>query len=316
MSESKGISLRRKKTTRPTISAPRQLDPARNQSVDSESTRNPSLWETQTNASGKSNTNLSVPGRETRPSLGGGDQTSDLVKRRYSTRFTGGVPQQQFGDGLAPPAVPSLPAQYATGRQRSPARSGVSSGDRSRSRSRDGRASEHGGSSLRVDARAFKDPNLQAETYVQTILAEATEDDILSYQNDLQNLKSHTSADLQHNVYQNRTQFVKISKEADKLKSEMRTLRTLMSELTGALGHATSAGGITAAELGIANGAGSRDSLLSVADRKRANRSSVANLEAMWTTHLQTLWKRVEGCLLYTSPSPRDGLLSRMPSSA
>ena len=25
---------------------------------------------------------------------------------------------------------------------------------------------------------------------------------------------------------------------------------------------------------------------------------------------------RYEGCLLYTSPSPRDGLLSRMPSSA
>ena len=25
---------------------------------------------------------------------------------------------------------------------------------------------------------------------------------------------------------------------------------------------------------------------------------------------------RVRGCLLYTSPSPRDGLLSRMPSSA
>ena len=25
---------------------------------------------------------------------------------------------------------------------------------------------------------------------------------------------------------------------------------------------------------------------------------------------------RLDGCLLYTSPSPRDGLLSRMPSSA
>ena len=24
----------------------------------------------------------------------------------------------------------------------------------------------------------------------------------------------------------------------------------------------------------------------------------------------------IDGCLLYTSPSPRDGLLSRMPSSA
>ena len=27
-------------------------------------------------------------------------------------------------------------------------------------------------------------------------------------------------------------------------------------------------------------------------------------------------WKKVIDCLLYTSPSPRDGLLSRMPSSA
>ena len=35
--------------------------------------------------------------------------------------------------------------------------------------------------------------------------------------------------------------------------------------------------------------------------------------------HELTRWKDVEGygiCLLYTSPSPRDGLLSRMPSSA
>ena len=30
------------------------------------------------------------------------------------------------------------------------------------------------------------------------------------------------------------------------------------------------------------------------------------------TTHLSTIFT----CLLYTSPSPRDGLLSRMPSSA
>ena len=31
---------------------------------------------------------------------------------------------------------------------------------------------------------------------------------------------------------------------------------------------------------------------------------------------LQTQAQRDEDCLLYTSPSPRDGLLSRMPSSA
>ena len=28
------------------------------------------------------------------------------------------------------------------------------------------------------------------------------------------------------------------------------------------------------------------------------------------------IWSRVEGCLLYTSPSPRDKRQSRMPSSA
>ena len=27
-------------------------------------------------------------------------------------------------------------------------------------------------------------------------------------------------------------------------------------------------------------------------------------------------WDELQACLLYTSPSPRDGLLSRMPSSA
>ena len=32
---------------------------------------------------------------------------------------------------------------------------------------------------------------------------------------------------------------------------------------------------------------------------------------------LMQKWKnKIGGCLLYTSPSPRDGLLSRMPSSA
>ena len=35
------------------------------------------------------------------------------------------------------------------------------------------------------------------------------------------------------------------------------------------------------------------------------------------TTDMRTLYGGVDpDCLLYTSPSPRDGLLSRMPSSA
>jgi hypothetical protein len=120
-------------------------------------------------------------------------------------------------------------------------------------------------------------------------LADASEEDIFKFQQDLRKVKNRTSTDLQHNVFQNRTQFIKISKEAEKLKGEMRTLRNLMSELTGALGQATSAGG-----------AGTD----TVKTRRMAHRSSVANLEALWNTHLQTLWKRVEGSQKYLPAIP------------
>ena len=37
---------------------------------------------------------------------------------------------------------------------------------------------------------------------------------------------------------------------------------------------------------------------------------------ALTVGHIDRLIDRINNCLLYTSPSPRDGLLSRMPSSA
>lgn len=88
-------------------------------------------------------------------------------------------------------------------------------------------------------------------------------------------------------MYQNRTQFVAISKEAEKLKGEMRTLRGLISELTSSLGSA--AIGSPAPEPRVS----SENSTARA--RKQANRSSVANLEAMWNTQLYALWKSVEG---------------------
>ena len=54
-----------------------------------------------------------------------------------------------------------------------------------------------------------------------------------------------------------------------------------------------------------------------------ADRGSPANREQLveefgLTTEdqIEALRRRLRACLLYTSPSPRDGLLSRMPSSA
>lgn len=117
------------------------------------------------------------------------------------------------------------------------------------------------------------------------LLSKASEEEIEEYQKVLRKVKNRTSTDLQQNVYQNRTQFIKISKEADKLKSEMRTLRALMAELTTALGQTA---------------VGSSPNPMSLSPdeplpKRNGNRSSVANLESMWNVQLQTLWKTVEG---------------------
>ena len=79
---------------------------------------------------------------------------------------------------------------------------------------------------------------------------------------------------------------MKISKEAEKLKSEIDILRSLMSELTGALGQTSTVPNHGDTSISPLNG----DSQ----SRKRANRSSVANLESMWNVQLQALWKNVE----------------------
>jgi hypothetical protein len=121
---------------------------------------------------------------------------------------------------------------------------------------------------------------------VADLLSHASEQDIQDYQNSLRRVKNRTSADLQQNVYQNRTQFIKISKEAEKLKSEIDVLRGLMSELTGALGQTGTVSNQSDTNISPLDGANQ--------SRKRANRSSVANLESMWNVQLQALWKNVE----------------------
>ena len=47
-----------------------------------------------------------------------------------------------------------------------------------------------------------------------------------------------------------------------------------------------------------------------------ANQNPMALVKGYHTMSRARKYMWVDGCLLYTSPSPRDGLLSRMPSSA
>lgn len=113
------------------------------------------------------------------------------------------------------------------------------------------------------------------------MLGDVDEDQIRDFEDGLQKLRGRAAADLQQNVLQNRTQFIKISKEAEKLKGEMRTLRNLMAELkanTTAL-RTSSAG---AGDLAL-------DGELSSGMSKRDKRSSVADRSALWNSQMQVL---------------------------
>lgn len=128
---------------------------------------------------------------------------------------------------------------------------------------------------------------------INNLLADASEQQVRDYQARLQRVRNRTSTDLQQNVYRNRTQFIKISKEAEKLKGEMRTLRNLMSELkanTSALSQESLSKSLVASDA-----LGPDHHSRTAAARKQANRTSVANLESMWNNQLQALWKNVEG---------------------
>jgi hypothetical protein len=99
----------------------------------------------------------------------------------------------------------------------------------------------------------------------------------------LKKLKGRATSDLQQNVLQNRSQFIKISKEAEKLKGEMRALQNLMADLkknTMALRTSSTSG---------SNGDTSSafDSDMSTGLSKRDKRSSVADRSALWNSQMQ-----------------------------
>ncbi|KAF1955724.1 putative exocyst complex component Exo84 [Byssothecium circinans] len=274
--ERKGISLRKKKPDKrakssknaPQISAPLQISGPRPQGLGAatlSSSGRPSQ------DSSRSGPRSDAPPRE-RPSRN--NTTAELVKRRYSAKITQ-LPADFPGNGAPMPEMPKLPMQYMQ-QQPPPSRDGRPPG------SSDGRR-------VKPDMRMLQDPNLRPDQFVSKVVADMSEGDIRQYQEDLRKHKNRTSMELQHNVYQNRTQFIKISKEAEKLKGEMRTLKQLMSELTATLGQTTSS----------ANQNGD-----TITARKAANRSSVANLEALWNTQLHQLWKRIEGSQKYLPAIP------------
>ncbi|KAG7114168.1 Exocyst complex component exo84 like protein [Verticillium longisporum] len=280
-SERSRISLRsgpRRKGGRPTISAPRQISEPIPQNGPSP------LRNANGPASGPAlrpiNEAAPPPQQRQRPPIqpGGGNATSDLVKRRYSTRFGNFA---EAGFDVNNPPVPALPTL-----------------DKYESREkRGGPPPSRGGAAPAIDLKALRDPNLNADQYVAGLLSDATEDQIQEYQDSLRQLKARAQADLQQNVMQNRTQFIKIAHEADKLKDEMRTLRNLMAELKA---NTTS----LRAAAGGRNESTSLNGELSTGLSKRDKRSSVADRSALWNSQMQALYKNVEGTQKFLPNAP------------
>jgi len=140
-----------------------------------------------------------------------------------------------------------------------------------------------------VDIKGLRDPKLKPDRYVQAALSDATEDQIREFEDSLRKVKTRVGMDLQQSVMQNRTQFIKISKEAEKLKGEMRNLKNFMSELkvntTAMRAAAAKSDEPTPSDLGAAPGISSR----------RDRRTSIADRSAMWNSQMQALYKGVEG---------------------
>ncbi|ROW14601.1 hypothetical protein VPNG_03148 [Cytospora leucostoma] len=261
----RGISLRSgtRRKARPVISAPRQIleEPASN---------NEGAPAVPRSVGGAKPVADGAASRARQPPQARG-KTSDYVKRRYSTRYN-----MDNIDVTAAPPIPTMPAldKYAPYRKPTmdlpppPGGAGVAP---------------------TVDIKVLRNPGFNPDAYVTNTLANATEDEIPEFEEQLQKLKVRASSDLQQNVYQNRTQFIKISKEAEKLKEEMRSLKNLMSELKTNTTVLRSASSRNEQSPGM-NG-GSFSSGMS----KKDKRSSVVDRAALWTQQMQALYKMIEG---------------------
>ncbi|KAL8644523.1 MAG: hypothetical protein Q9210_007211 [Variospora velana] len=268
MEDKRGFSLRQKKSSRrPAISAPKQLS---NQSTTAHST-----FQAPHRVNGLEE--KPTPANTERPSRPG-EKTADLIKRRYSTRFT---QLPDFNQADAPP-LPNGRFQTENPKLNLPVP-----------------GPSH---SVNVDVAALKDPKLDPESYSTTVLADASDQQLREYQTSLRKLKNRASTDLQQNVFQNRSQFIKISKDAEKLNNEMRTLRSQLAEVSTSVSNLM-------LRANIPESRPTQDDM-ATRSRKQANRSSRADLQNMWNVQLHELWKNVQGSQKYLPAIPGRHVIS------
>ncbi|GAO49445.1 hypothetical protein G7K_3595-t1 [Saitoella complicata NRRL Y-17804] len=153
-----------------------------------------------------------------------------------------------------------------------------------------------------LDLRVFTQPDFDSESYVRSLLSAATEAEIQEFYASLTATKNNTSSDLQDNVFKNYADFVKISKEVANLDSDMHVLRGLLNDLRD----------ITDS-LSLAD-KGSETEDMPSKRRHATHRNSIANLAALHTSQMQSLWEHVEGSQKFLPAIPGRHVVRESPA--
>ncbi|KAG8827942.1 exocyst complex component exo84 [Serendipita sp. 401] len=212
-------------------------------------------------------------------------RVDDRIRRRMSTWYTDGDNAQQQG---SIPDVPALPKDRGGG------------GDpRARPGGRDTRVSAR--DIVREDPRAvdvdiLQQDDFDPDAYLRLKLSNSTEAELKALQASLIASKSATSADLQYSIFKNYEEFILISKEISTLENAMLELKESLSEWK------------------------SMPSLLRIEDgtsqsqeRKRAQRSSVADLRVLYASQMQELHSKIEGSTKFVPAIPGRHVIYQSP---
>ncbi|KAF9245627.1 hypothetical protein BU15DRAFT_85358 [Melanogaster broomeanus] len=201
----------------------------------------------------------------------------DKMKKRMSLRYA----EISAPTEASVPAVPTLPLGLRPGVARDPDEIVLDSTQVKE----DPRA---------ADQRLLDKENFDPDVYLKAKLANSTEAELKSLQSSLRSAKDDTAVELQRNVFKNYAEFVFISKEISVLENEMLELKESLQEWKSmpSLLHV--------------------DESASVADRRRAARSSVADLRVMYASQMQSLHAQISGSAKFAPATPGRHVVAEM----
>ncbi|KAH7886270.1 hypothetical protein F5I97DRAFT_1241992 [Phlebopus sp. FC_14] len=201
----------------------------------------------------------------------------DKMKKRMSLRYA----EISAPTEASVPAVPTVPLGLRPGAARDP--------------DEIVRDSTQAKEDPRVaDQRLLDKEDFDPDTYLRAKLANSTEAELKSLQSSLRSSRDDTAVELQRNVFKNYAEFVLLSKEISILENEMLELKESLQEWKSmpSLLHI--------------------DESASVADRRRAARSSVADLRIIYASQMQQLHSQISGSAKFAPATPGRHVVAEM----